>query len=156
MKNTEADYLNKLFTRSTNETEEEIDFPLVDVPAELTGKLFAIAEATNKASVQKKGLFQSWAKVASIAASLLVAVVVFQLYQQQQTLNQLEQAQADLATALHYLGQANKITRAQVLNSLNTNIKNTTAAPVRELGRDAVLPGLKLLGSETNAPNQSL
>ena len=152
MKKTEIEYLNKLFTKSSDETDEsETDFPLVDVPAELSGKLFAISEQKHKTS-----FFKSWTKLASVAASLLVAVVVFQIYQQQQTLNQLEQAQADLATALHYLGQANKITRAQVVTSLRTNIKNTTAAPARELGRDAVLPSLKSLGSETNTPNQSL
>lgn len=157
MNDKETEYLNTLFTGFSAEADGvEDDVPMVDVPAELTGKLFAISEAGYKQTAPKIGFFNSWAKMASVAASLLVAVVLFQVYQQQQTLKQLEQAQADLATALHYLGQANKITRAQVINSLNTNIKNTTAAPVMELGRDAVLPTLKSLGADLNDPNQSL
>lgn len=152
MKDQETEYLDKLFAKSSNEADEkEIDFAMHDVPAELTGRLFAISENTHKT-----GFFYSWKKVASIAASLLVGMVIFQIYQQQQTLQQLEKAQADLATALHYLEQANQITRAHVINSLRTNMKNTTAVPVRELGRNAVLPTLKSLGAENNTPNQSL
>ena len=164
MKDTETDYLNKLFTRSSDESEQtETDFPLADVPDGLTDKLYAITEASansaaahKSAAVSKLHFFSAWPKMASIAASLLVAVVVFQLYQQQQTLKQLEQAQTDLATALHYLGEANKITRAQVFHSLNTNMKRAAVAPAIEMGREAVLPGLKSEKPETDTPRQLL
>jgi len=80
----------------------------------------------------------SWPKVTSIAASLFVAIMGFQFYQQQQTLRQLEQAQADLATALHYLGEANRIAQVQVSKSLNDNIKKAGVEPAMEIGRDAI------------------
>ena len=125
MKDKETEYLNSLFASSANEVDEsEIDFPLLDVPVNLTDKLYAIAKPTlsSSHSIERRP-FKSWPKFASVAASLLMAVVLIQVYQQQQTLKQLEQAQTDLATALHYLGEANKITQTQMLNALNTNVR---------------------------------
>ena len=158
MKNKETDFLNELFASSSGENDEsETDFPLVDVPENLADKLYAITEsaAGNTPSI-KKLIAGSWPKITSIAASLLVAVVVFQVYQQQQTLKQLEQAQADLATALHYLGEANKITRTQMRISLNENMKKAAIEPVVEIGRDSVLPSLKTLEPETKTQNRTL
>ena len=131
MKDRETDFLNKLFTGSSDQADEsEIDFPLMDVPANLTGNLYAITEPTLSSSASiKQRSFKSWPKFASVAASLLMAVVLFQVYQQQQTLKKLEQAQTDLATALHYLGEANKITQAHMFNALNTNMKKSSYCP---------------------------
>ena len=150
----EAEYLIKLFTKVSDETNEmETDFPLVDVPANLTDDLYAITEST-KPNVHR--MSRSWSKFASIAASILIAVVLMQVYQQHQTLKQLEQAQADLATALHYLGEANNITRAQMLSTLNTNMQNAAIGPVIEIGRGVVLPTVKSLESATKIPNRTL
>jgi len=169
MKNKETEYLNNLFASSCDELDEsEVDFPLVDAPASLSEKLYAITEPELNASRStKKPDFGSWSnmswpKVTSIAASLLIAVVLMQVYQQQQTLKQLKQAQTDLATALHYLGEANKITQAQMFNSINANMKKAAVAPVLEVGRDAVLPNLKSpeplesLEAETKTPTRRL
>ena len=103
MKNSETDYLDKLFASSSDVTDEaEVEIPLVELPESLGDKLYAIAESAPAASAWvKRGFFQSWPKMTSIAASLFVAIMGFQFYQQQQTFKQLEQAQADLATALH-------------------------------------------------------
>jgi len=136
MKDQETDYLDKLFASSSDLTDEvQVDFPLVEVPESLDDKLCTIAERT--ASVGnasgKPGFFKSWPRITSTAASLLVAIVGFQFYQQQQTLQQLEQAQNDLATALHYLGEANRITQEQLTNSLNDNIKNAELEHTKEI-----------------------
>lgn len=142
MKSNETDYLNTLFSSSSDVTDEaEIEIPLCDVSETLSDKLYAVSESTpaNKANV-KRGFFESWPKVTSVAASLLIALVGFQFYQQQQTLKQLEQAQGDLATALHYLGEANRIARAQVRDSLNENINKAGVIPAMEIGRDVVKP----------------
>jgi len=80
----------------------------------------------------------------------------FQFYQQQQTLKQLEQAQTDLATALHYLGEANRITRAQVLDSLNDNINKTRVLPVIEIERDTLEFNFKQSQGETKPLNHTL
>ncbi|MEM7360875.1 MAG: hypothetical protein AAF431_17425 [Pseudomonadota bacterium] len=160
MKNTESDYLEKLFARSSDEADEtETDFPLVDVPPGLNEKLRAISDkgvSSAPSSAQRRAL--SWPAVSGIAASLLAALVIFTVYQQQQTLKQLAQAQADLATALHYLGEAREITRAQMMQSLNQSMKKAAVEPVVEIGRDAVLPSLKSLEeeSETKQPTRTL
>ena len=158
MKNRETEYLNKLFTGTSDEAEQsEIDFPLLEVPASLSDKLSVIADtSTTTIATSKASVFKSWPKMTSIAASGLVALVLFQSYQQQQTLKQLEQAQADLSTALHYLGEANKITRAQVLNSLNQNFTKATISPAIEQGKEAVLPALKSLESKNKMLNRTL
>ena len=150
----EVEYLNKLFTKATDETNEmETDFPLVDAPENLTDDLYAIIEPKN---LNKHRTIRPLSKFASIAASILIAVVVFQVYQQQQTLKQLEQAQSDLATALHYLGEANKITKAQMFYTLNSNMKKAAIAPAIEIGRGLVFPTVETLESATRIPNQTL
>ena len=158
MKNKETDYLNTLFAKSSDEIDETAtDFPLMDVPANLTANLYAVTESTPSSShATKLRGFMSWPKFASVAASLLMAVVLMQVYQQQQTLKQLKQAQIDLATALHYLGEANKITRAQMFNSLNANMKKAAVAPAIEIGRDAALQTTKSLESAAKLRNRTL
>ncbi|MFT5612119.1 MAG: hypothetical protein ACI9WC_000574 [Arenicella sp.] len=158
MKDKESEFLNSLFTRSSEQADEsEVDFPMVDVPTNLTEKLYSITQPTLSSSNSiKQRSFKSWPKFASVAASLLMAVVLMQVYQQQQTLNQLEQAQIDLATALHYLGEANKITRIQMLKTLNTNMKKAAFAPVIEIGRDAVSPAVESLESTSKTSNRTL
>ncbi len=148
MKDSESRYLDRLFSSSSDVTgEAEVDIPLVAVPDDLGGKLVAIAESAPAARVYeldaKRGLSMSWSKVTGIAASLLVAIMGFQFYQQQQTLKQLERAQSDLATALHYLGEANRITRAEVLNSLNANMNKAGVLPAIEIERDTFTPNFK-------------
>jgi hypothetical protein len=152
MKGQETDYLDKLFASSSDVTDEaEVELPLVEVPENLGEKLYAIAESTpaGNASVHR-GFYQSWPKVTSIAASLFVAITGFQFYQQQQTFKQLEQAQADLATALHYLSEANRITQAQVFNSLNENMNKAGVKPAMEIGRGAIAPNFKQHEREVN------
>lgn len=154
MKENETEYLNRLFAADVAE-EQEAEFPMVDTPETLNEKLYAIAEPKLVgANTGRQGMFNSWPKLTSIAACLLVAIMGVQFYQQQQTLNQLERAQADLATALHYLGEANRITRAQVLESVNENVK-AGVRPAMEVGRDAVLPNLKST-EETEIPTRTL
>lgn len=164
MNNEENEYLNNLFAGSSVETGgTDTDIPLLQVPESLTARLFAISART-QSSEQKTAqpgpsrvLKMPWrskslSKVTGIAASLLMATVVTLLYQQQQTLRQLEQAQRDLATALHYLGEANEITRAQMINSLNTNLRQAAVAPVIEIGRDALLQPTKPINPESEPP----
>lgn len=154
----ETNYLHKLFTMSSEQNNNsEEDFPLLEVPADLSENLYSITESkrSNNHS-NKQRVIKSWPKITSIAASILMAVVLMQVYQQQQTLKQLERAQTDLATALHYLGQANKITQAQMYNSLNANMKNAVVAPVLEIGRDSVLPTVESIETATTIPNRSL
>jgi uncharacterized protein HemX len=153
MKLQEADYLNKLFSPDdSSEQRDALDseFPLVDVPSELTQKLYQIAnsgsgQAAELTTKESSGL---WPKLTAIAASLLVAVVMVQFYQQQQTIKQLEQAQADLKTALHYLGEANRIARAEVLESVNENMKKAGIEPAIDVGREAIVPALDSLETE--------
>ncbi len=142
MKQSETEYLNKLFSESSDVTEQaEVGVPQVDVPASLTEELYAIANsAPTSVNPEKSAKVFTFPKVATIAASLFVAVMGFQFYQQQQTIKQLEQAQSDLATALHYLGEANRIAQSQVLNSLNDNIKKAGVEPAMEFGREVLRP----------------
>ena len=138
MKQNETDYLDTLFASSSDANDEqEIDIPQRDVSVELNRRLIAISDQDPKReSPQAVAKIFRFPKMISIAASVFVAVFGFQLYQHQQTLKQLDQAQADLATALHYLGQANRIARSQVLNSLNDNIKKAGVEPAVEMGRE--------------------
>ena len=62
----------------------------------------------------------------------------------------------DPATALHYLGEANQITRTQTLNALNTNMKKAAFTPVIEIGRDAVSPTVESLESATKRSHRTL
>jgi hypothetical protein len=158
MKDKESEFLNSLFIASSDQADEsEVDFPMVDVPANLTEKLYAITQPTlSNSNLIKQRTFKSWPKFASVAASLLMVVVLMQVYQQQQTLNQLEQAQIDLATALHYLGEANEITRTQMLKTLNTNMKNAAFEPVIEIGRDVVSPAVESPESTRKISNRTL
>ncbi|GAA6136918.1 hypothetical protein NBRC116583_06650 [Arenicella sp. 4NH20-0111] len=165
MKENEVDYLNKLFASSSDVTDEaEVDYPLVDVPEGLSDRLLGLADSDPKpvseqpslANVDPSklgpdsksnniiwGVFNSWTRVTSIAASLFVAVMGFQFHQQQQTIKQLEQAQADLATALEYLGEANRIARSQVIDSLNDNMKKAGVEPALKIGRNAMQDALE-------------
>jgi hypothetical protein len=149
MKDQEIKYLNSLFSKSADEQDESvIDLPLLDVSSDLSERLYAItASVVSTTKTSKQARVKPWPKFASIAASLLMAVILVQVYQQQQTLSQLEQARTDLATALHYLGEANQIARAQMLTTLNANIRKATFEPVMEIGRDAVLPTVESLKS---------
>lgn len=158
MKNNETEYLNKLFTSSSDDSDEsETDFPLSDVPANLSEKLYAISEPalSTSYSIKKRSIW-SWPKFASIAASALMAVVLLQVYQQQQTLKQLEQAQSDLATALQYLSDANQITRSQMLAALNENMKKAAITPVVEIGRGSLLPNVDSLELKTEKSHRTL
>jgi len=163
MNDKETDYLNTLFASSSDITDElETEVPLVDLPENLGSRLYAITESAPTATtsarpaIVKQGFFENWPKVTSIAACLLLAFVGLQFYQQQQTLKQLEQAQSDLATALHYLGEANRIAQAQVSNSLNETINKAGVAPVREIGRGIVKPNYRQRAPKTRNPNRSL
>ena len=157
MKNKETEYLNNLFARSSDKNGAEIDFPVLDAPENLSNKLYAITEQTpSDSGLAIGGSFKSWPKLTSIAASLLVAVILFQVYQQQQTIKQLEQAQSDLAVALHYLGETNKIVQLQMSNSLNANLSKETFEPVLQIGRSAILQSAESLESLTNKTNRNL
>lgn len=157
MKNKETEYLNNLFARSSDEDGAEVDFPLLDAPENLSNKLYAITEQTpSDAGLAKRLRFNSWPKLTSVAASLLVAVILFQVYQQQQTIKQLEQAQSDLAIALHYLSETNKIVQSQMSNSLNANLSKETFEPVLEIGRSAILQSAESLESLTKKTNRTL
>ena len=158
MKEQERDYLDKLFASSTDMTDEaEVEFPMVEVPEGLGDKLYAIADSAPAGTTHiERSRFKSWPKITSIAATFLIAVVGFQFYQQQQTLKQLEQAQADLATALHYLGEANRIAREQVRNSVNENMRKAGVEPAIEFGRDVVVPNLKEHEPENQTRNRTL
>ncbi len=149
MKQSEEDYLNKLFASSSDVTDEvEVDLPLVDVPIDLSSRLNSIAdgaplEASSANLVAAKwGVANNWTKVTGLAASLFVAVLGFQFYQQHQTFKQLEKAQADLATALEYLGEANRIARSQVIDSFNGSMQKAGLEPAYKIGRN-VMQGTK-------------
>ena len=130
MKQHESDYLDSLFSPESGSDASNDEFPLCDVPSDLTQKLYAIAEEPQTEQLPPKAkVFDFWPKLTAVAASLLVAVVVAQFYQQQQTIKQLEQAQADLKTALHYLGEANRIARSEVLESVNKNMRRAGVEP---------------------------
>ena len=153
----EMDYLNKLFTAAQDETAEaESNFLLVDTPENLSEELYAITEADIKTQKTEHALSGLWPKFAAIAASLVMAVVLLQSYNQQQTIKQLEQAQHDLAIALHYLSEANKITQAQMINTLNSNMQKATIVPVLEVGRGLVIPSNKTTDSAAQKPNRTL
>lgn len=156
MKKNETEYLNKLFTSSSDKN-DEAEVPLVHVPEGLSEKLYAIAETTPvSARSAKRSFFKGWPNLTRIAATLMVAAVGFQFYQQQQTLKQLEQAHADLATALHYLGEANRITRMQVLNSFNDNMRNAGIKPAIKVEQDDVSPTREPRNPETKKYNRTL
>lgn len=165
MKIQETDYLDILFASSSDVTEEvEVEVPLIGVPEGLDEKLYAIVESSAQGTgvapvaetVVKPRFFQNWSKVSSIAATLAIMFIGFQFYQQQQALRQLEQAQADLATALHYLSEANRITQSQVLNSVNDNIKKAGVEPALEIGRESVIPNLKQYEADIKRRSSSL
>jgi hypothetical protein len=132
---------------------------MIDVPEELSHRLYAISDSTlsdSKLNKQHRLSSKSWPKLASVAASVLMAIVLVQGYQQQQTLKRLEQAQTDLAMALHYLGEANQIAQVQMLNSLNENMKKAALSPVIEIGRDAALPTVESLEFENKNTHRTL
>lgn len=158
MKDDETKYLNKLFSTGTHSPEElENDFPLVDVPPSLSDKLYAIAEtpAIKPPSLMQR-FFRPGPVLSGVAASLLATVMVIQAYQQYQTMQQLEQAQADLATALGYLQEANQIARAQVLSTLNSNLKKAGVESALEAGQESVIPPLRELEEESTPQNRRL
>ena len=169
MKHSEPDYLDTLFALSSDESDAaQGGFPLVDVPDTLNRRLTAIVHlvpasgdsfpasgALPPAAPAKPHILASWPTATSIAATLLVTLVGFQFYQQQQTLNQLEQAQADLTTALHYLGEANRITRAQVVNSLNETV-GEEMINARANARTNAKTWLEPYEPEIKTPNRSL
>ena len=167
MKDNEADYLNNLFASTIDDANNnEADLPLFEVSKDLSSKLHAIADSSplgqadsqiEKAceTVNRRGVVISWPKVSGIAASLLVAIMGLQFYQQQQTLSQLKQAQTDLATALHYLGEANRITQTQVLNSLNSTTNKAGALPVIEIDRADLIPEQNNFERETEARDRA-
>jgi len=154
----EIEFLNKLFDQSNNDNiKAEHDFPLVEVSANLTAELYAITEADlSREPENKLSSFRAWPKWAGMAASLLIAVVMLQIYDQRQTIKQLEQAQHDLATALHYLREANQITQIQLLNTLNSNIQKATIVPIVEIGRAIARPPKSMLEPETEQHKQTL
>jgi len=163
MKHNEAGYLDRLFASSSDVTDAaEVAVPLVTAPEGLDERLYAIAESISATKMTQshvhtnRSMALSWSKITGIAASFLVVIMGFQFYQQQQTLKQLAQAQADLATALHYLGQANRITRSQVLGSLNENMKKAGVEPALEIGRSIVAPSLKSTERNTHTHGRSL
>ena len=171
MRQNEKDYLDQLFASSSDQNDEvATDIPQVEIPVRLSERLYAIADSapsSEQQTVSKDNVVsianfteKFGRKFAGMAASLFAVVIAFQFYQQYQTLRQLEQVQADLATALHYLGEANRIARSQVLNSLNDNIQNAGVKPALEIGRDAfkgsTAPSSQQDNTETRLQTHSL
>ncbi len=164
MKQNENDYLNKLFSSSSDLSNEvEVEIPEFEPSESLSSRLYGIADVRpeRKADVEFDRIrpghrVLSWPKVSAIAASFFVAIFGFQFYQQQQTLRQLEQAQADLATAMRYLSEANRIAQVQVLDSLNQNIKKAGIEPALEIGRDALAPNFKRKHAKTRTQHHRL
>ena len=154
----EAEFLNKLFDQSSHDdVEAEHDFPLMNVSANLTAELYAITEADlSREPENKLSSFRAWPKWVGMAASFLIAVVLLQIYDQRQTIKQLEQAQHDLATALHYLREANQITRSQMLNTLNSNMQKATIVPLINIGRAMTRSPLQTLEPEAEQLKQTL
>ncbi len=169
MKHNESEYLDKLFATSSDVTDEvEVDIPQAELTEGLTEKLYGIAETLPESAkpAQSELIAQvsqgagakifAFPKYAAVAASLFVAVMGFQFYQQQKTLRQLEQAQADLATALHYLGEANRIARSEVLGSLQDNMQKAAVKPAVRMSRDALMPKFNDREFENKPRNHSL
>ncbi len=53
-----------------------------------------------------------------------------QMNEQRQTIAQLEQAQRDLAIALHYLNEANQAVEASLVNTLDNTMQKAAVEPV--------------------------
>jgi len=169
MKHNESEYLDKLFATSSDVTDEvEVDIPQAELSDGLTERLYGIAETLPESAAPEKteatidatqgtgAKIFAFPKFAAVAASLFVAVMGFQFYQQQKTLRQLEQAQADLATALQYLGEANRIARSEVLGSLQENMQKAAVKPAVRMSRDALMPKFNDRDFENKPRNHSL
>jgi len=154
MKPSETDYLNDLFAISDVPTEAEKDFPLLDVPESLSAKLDAIPDAARMVKPSASLHPVIWPKMTGLAAGIMVAIIGVQFYQQHQTLRQLEKAQADLATALHYLGEANRITQQHVRNSVGHRVR-AGIEPAWKIGRERATPDQQPLEHKTNHPERT-
>lgn len=125
--NADEQFLQRIFSNS--DINEEDDFPLAEVPANLSEKLYAIP----KQGAALKPKFNRWAKLGSIAASICLALVLLgQGIEHQQQKAEALQAKQDLEIALFYLNKANQKASHNVNKTLKVNLQKATVVPVIE------------------------
>ena len=138
----ESELLRKIFAEPGQATGGEEAVPLLDIPAGLTQRLYAIADGDTalrqypaRQSIVSKALARlaqlpAWKSLGAVAASAVIVAVMVQMNEQRQTIAQLEQAQRDLAIALHYLNEANQAVEASLVNTLDNTMQKAAVEPV--------------------------
>ncbi|MGI9289145.1 MAG: hypothetical protein ACR2P1_27480 [Pseudomonadales bacterium] len=143
--NHESDFLRKVFAEPGQSVDDIEAVPLVDIPAGLTEKLYAIADSEteempdhSRQTTFSNGFFSlvrlsklpSWKTWGGVAASVVMVAVMLQMNEQRKTIAQLEQAQQDLTIAFRYLNETNKAVEARLVDTLGNNMQKAVFAPV--------------------------
>ncbi len=138
----ESELLRQIFAEPGQATEGEEAVPLLDIPAGLTQRLYAIADDETALSQRepRQNIFSKalaklsrlhvWKSLGAVAASAVIVAVMVQINEQRQTIAKLEQAQRDLAIALHYLNEANQAVEASLVNTLDSTMQKAAVEPV--------------------------
>lgn len=138
----EAKLLRQIFAEPGHNTEADEAVPLLDIPAGLTQRLYAIADDDTALSQResRQNIFATaltrlaqlpaWKSLGAVVASAVIVAVMVQMNEQRKTIAQLEQAQRDLAIALHYLNEANQAVEASLVNTLDNTMQKAAVEPV--------------------------
>ncbi|ABD83151.1 hypothetical protein [Saccharophagus degradans] len=111
-----------------DESAGEEGFDLVDPPASLQAKLYAIPQASKQPAPLSRATISRWFGAAALVASVVIALL---LSPQPAPVNQEAlQAQKDFELALHYLNKANKKAASSVTSTINTELERSTVNPI--------------------------
>lgn len=111
-----------------DESAGEEGFDLVDPPASLQAKLYAIPQASKQPAPLSRVTISRWFGAAALAASVVIALL---LSPQPAPVNQEAlQAQKDFELALHYLNKANQKAASSVTSTINTELERSTVNPI--------------------------
>lgn len=156
----ETELLRQIFAEPGYGGESEEAVPLLDTPAGLTQRLYAIADDDTallrqrptrrpivSAALTRLAQLPAWKSLAAVAASAVIVAVMLQMNEQRQTIAQLEQAQRDLAMAVHYLNQTNQAVETSLVNTLGNTMQKATVAPVAESINAIEVPSIERLNT---------
>ena len=115
-------------TDSEKVSENDLGFPLIDPPKQLSERLYAITENEQEKKTTSKSLV--WKYLGAVAASVLLVAFTIQFEMNRREVRELRQAVKDLHIAMEYLEKTNKQAEEKVMETLNVNLKKATVKPI--------------------------
>ncbi|WP_086933055.1 hypothetical protein [Agarilytica rhodophyticola] len=112
----------------SDESKDDEQFPLVDIPQGLGEKLYAIADDSKNTKNRKK-LNVVLQALVSLAAMVIIGLFLIEKFQQPSE-KEIQRAKQELVIAFNYLNAANQKTNLKVKQTLNARLQQASVKTV--------------------------